>query len=264
MNNEKIITRRQFLKSAAVFALSLAFPSEVFSTATSQKPRLEEVIKDAFHLTFPMPEEMNSTFIRFSAYSENEHFKGKIFSVEDLKKHYGGSYLFDRFSRRSGRNIPSAVLKPFYDGKFNPLSKHEQNLLNVFSHKKNDRFYITATSADGNPSIKKHELAHALFYINSEYRVEVNKVLGELDGSLREKVEKDMLNRFFYHPSVLDDELHARLAAQPSLFTPRTSEYELKNGKRIKFEIDFHEFSELEIASKKITELFNKYYKPLS
>jgi len=86
----------------------------------------------------------------------------------------------------AGFNIPSYILKPFYDGKFDPLSVREQEFLKFFEDKQ-EKFYVIGTTGDTELYALRHETAHGLFYTNEDYRREVLGVLDEIDKKDRDK-----------------------------------------------------------------------------
>jgi len=108
----------------------------------------KSVTQKIFLLIFKKQEMLASTFLRFQEYYESPKFKGRIFRLEEYKKWYiknspqgQQTGKFTYYSDWNGFNIPSVVLKPFYEGKFNPLSQSEKELLKMFQNKK-EKFYI--------------------------------------------------------------------------------------------------------------------------
>ena len=162
-----------------------------------------------FVLEFDNQREMASTFLRFQEHYESPKFARKIFTHEEFREWYkkenGGKFTYH--TRWRGFNIPSFALKKFYQGKFDPLTENEKNLLSLFKKHKGD-FYIVAHK--GNPSgkslILKHELAHGLFYTNKNYEREIMKILKKYD--LR-KLKEGLLSLGDYSKGVLDDEIQA-------------------------------------------------------
>ena len=101
--------------------------------------KVKEIIKNIFHISFSTQHELASTFLRFQEYYESPKFRGKIFSFYEYKKWYTANSpkgkktgKFTYYKDWGGFNIPSYVLKPFYQGKFNPLSNKEKKFLRAF------------------------------------------------------------------------------------------------------------------------------------
>lgn len=170
----------------------------------------KELSKNIFVLEFESQLDITSTFLRFQEYYESPKFSGKIFTLNEYKKWYikeKGSFTY--YTDWSGFNIPSYVLKPFFEGKFNPLSKKEKQLLNLFKDIKNKYYIIGIHKGMNKKKIKyllRHEIAHAMFYTDSNYRLEVLHILKKYDVS---KIKDKLSSMGGYARSVLDDEVHA-------------------------------------------------------
>jgi len=162
-------------------------------------------MKNIFLLRFRTRRELNSTFLRFQEYYESPRFRGRIFTLKEYKKWYiKWKGKFSYYSDWSGFNIPSYVLKPFYDGKFNPLSEKEKKFLKLFEEEKGD-FYIIGVFGNLRTSALKHETAHGLFYTNKNYRREVLRILRKSDLWRM----KSKLKKAGYDKSFLEDEINA-------------------------------------------------------
>lgn len=160
-------------------------------------------------------EELNRTFMRFTEHYEspNPLFKGRVFTVGQLKAWYSETYGADTYDIDwSGFNIPSSVLKPFKDGLFDPLTIEEQNLLNLFKYRHNN-FYIIGAQ---NNTILRHELAHALYSYNIIYKTKVDLICYKFKKELS-KTSKYILNKG-YHKDVLNDELQAYITDNDDSF----------------------------------------------
>ena len=172
------------------------------------------IAKNIFLLVFDNQREITKTFLRFQEFYESPKFKGKIFSLDDFKKWYivdspqgKKTGKFTYYSDWNGFNIPSSVLKPFYSGKFNPLTLREKKILKIFSKRK-DKFYIIGVHRESK-NIKiflQHEIAHGLFFVDDNYRKEVLSVISKFDTKL---IEEELVEKAGYHQEVLLDEIQA-------------------------------------------------------
>lgn len=160
-----------------------------------------------FILIFKTQKDLTSTFLRFQEHYESPKFRGQVFTIDEYKKWYKKVRgRFSYYTDWNGFNIPSKVLNPFYDGKFNPLSVKEKKLLNLFKDEKGKFYIIGVHLNDGEVYALCHELAHALFYINKKYRGEML--------ALEKKYKFDKIAESFvktggYHKSVFEDEFQA-------------------------------------------------------
>lgn len=165
-------------------------------------------------LSFETQQELTSTFLRFQEHYESPEFKGKIFTLEEFTEWYVKNSpkgietgKFTYHTDWNGFNIPSYVLKPFYDGQFEELSLSEKTLLDLFTDESED-FYIIGVHGETKnlDALLEHEIAHGLFSTNSEYKEQVLAVLSQFDI---ESVKKELRSKGGYHEDVLDDEVHA-------------------------------------------------------
>lgn len=171
--------------------------------------------------------ELNRSFMRFTEHYEspNPDFRGKIFTVGQLKRWYSITYGADTYHIDwSGFNIPSKVLKPFIDGLFDPLTNEEQNLLDLFRYR-NDNFYIIGAQ---NNSVLRHELAHALYSNNIGYKKEIDKYILKNKKYLT-KTSKYILDKG-YCKEVLNDELQAYITDNDDEFIIGNTPLKIING----------------------------------
>lgn len=164
-------------------------------------------------------EELNVTFMRFTEFYENPNpkFRNQIFTIGQLKNWYSITYGADTYHRDwIGFNIPSSVLTPFRQGLFDPLTKHEQELLDLFRYRY-DNFYIIGAQND---SVLRHELAHALYSSNIKYKSSIDTFISKNKSHLR-KISKYIIDKG-YCKDVLNDEIQAYI-------TDNEDEYIIKN-----------------------------------
>ena len=180
---------------------------------------LAEIVKDVYHVRSDTKQELGSAFLRFQEHYESPKFKGKIFTLPEFKKWYIANSengkktgKFTYFSDWDGFNIPSSVLKPFYEGKFDPLSRKEKAMLRTFEKVQSPKFYVIGTQIGADPSYLDHEVAHGLYFANEEYHGEARRVLEWMDQDARGAVGKYLSNlNAGYDESVFDDETQAYL-----------------------------------------------------
>lgn len=179
-------------------------------------PMIETIVKDLYHLTYPNNVELASTFLRFQEHYESPEFSGKIFSLEEYKQWYSKvNGKFSYYEDWTGFNVPGHILKPFYEGKFDPLSLKEYNLLEIFKYDKQD-FYIIGTSLEKNgDEYLEHEIVHGLFYLRPDYRKKVLEVLPRFETTCIRDFLRDANSG--YSDAVLDDETNAYVVANLDL-----------------------------------------------
>jgi hypothetical protein len=174
-----------------------------FKKVPHLKYQIFEVVGDK---TDPLPQ----IFVRPQEYYDNKIFKGKIFTIAEIGKWYNEIGDFSAYGQGSGFNAPDYALERFFNGDFNPLSSEEQWLLNnVKQNADFDKPYYIIGYYNGVESVRKHELAHALYYLSPEYRREVNKVLYGIDFNPAFSSLYKFLKDQHYDKSVYLDEAHA-------------------------------------------------------
>lgn len=152
-------------------------------------------------------DELGSTFLRFQEHYESPEWKGKIFTIGQLRSWYSEKYGADTYEKDwSGFNIPSHVLEPFKNGLFDPLTDQEKEFISLFKYRC-DRFYIIGAQDDD--STLDHEICHGLYYTSEPYKRAVDEVLADKRLYPVYKMVKSMM----YHKSVWDDEVHAYASA---------------------------------------------------
>jgi hypothetical protein len=176
------------------------------------KIKVKEIIDRVYLLEFETQYDVASTFLRFEEHYESPKFRGKFFSLKEFKKWYSRDKgRFTYYSDWGAFNLPSYILKHFYEGKFNPLSKKEKQVLKLLSKIKGD-FYIIALYKGCDKDLKNHEIAHGLFYTKPKYKENVVKLLKKYDLS---KIKKELKSKDGYNDAVIDDELHAWIMTSP-------------------------------------------------
>jgi hypothetical protein len=160
-------------------------------------------------LRFETQYELAATFLRVQEHYESPRFSGRIFSLEQYMDWYAARFgNFTYYQDWSGFNVPSTALRPFYDGKFDPLTDKERRLLRLFESLR-ERFYVIGIYESGAKDSLTHELAHALFFADAAYRRAVRTAMRGFDTAALAK----KLTKAGYAKHVIPDEVHAYLVA---------------------------------------------------
>jgi hypothetical protein len=183
-------------------------------------PKVTEIMPGLIHLEYTTQRELAETFLRPQEYYESAKFKGKIFTLEEFRAWYvknsadaimaGGKFTY--YEDWDAFNVPGEAFTPFFEGKFNPLSKTEENLLKILENKKDQKFYVIGTFAGGDPTNVTHEISHGLFHLNEEYKKSAIKIIKNLNAE-DHAVLKNYLSNNNYNSEVFDDEIQAHLLA---------------------------------------------------
>jgi hypothetical protein len=178
-----------------------------------------------FHATTKDRELLALAFMRMQEYYESPMFRGKIFSVDEYVAWYthersGFTYASDW----SGFNVPSSavhtVMWHFADHSpeelclFGALREED-----VVSH---EHFYLIGSNGSSRETLR-HEVCHALYYLEPKYHAVVQTILGRYELLPFRKYLKDM----GYGNNVIDDELQAYGMSYLPRGAPRTREFQL-------------------------------------
>lgn len=153
---------------------------------------------------------------RMQDHAEHPAFMNQIFSRSRMKKYYHG--VGKDFNKSAlGYNIPSWAFRAFWDGRFKVNQKEQRILdeLNKLGLGMDAPFYVIST-ADGSAASTSeealdHELCHAFYFTDPEYRHRVTQLLEEhMDVTC--KVGNVLIKWGIYAPTVIDDEVQAYLA----------------------------------------------------
>ena len=174
---------------------------------------------DCQHQIFSVVTDNSNTlsriFVRMGEHYDGSEFKDKIFTLEEFqeywKKNHGGK--FDYYDFWFGFNVPDYSIKSFVDGKFDPLLPEEKWLVdNIKSKVDTNKPYYIIGHAHGNDSVRKHEIAHALYYLVPKYKKVVNEIIDNIPTKELSKLKKFLQARP-YDKSVYKDEMQAYLLA---------------------------------------------------
>ena len=175
------------------------------------KIKKKRFMKNIYIVHFDTQRNMAETFLRFQEHYESPEFMNKFFTRQEFKEWYiqnspkgKKTGKFSYHKDWDGFNLPSSTLIHFKKGKFNPLTEKEKKLLSLFKNIKGD-FYIIAYHGGGH-HLLGHELAHALFYTNKEYKKKVLKILKKYN---LKKIKKELSSAGGYEKHVIEDEIQA-------------------------------------------------------
>jgi len=221
-----------YLKPSLANEASLASatrPTNVVSSETSKKEQkwtvlctahslpveynLTQITSKIFHIRFRHQYWLCRTLMRMQEYAEHPFFRGQVFTADQFYEWTtarDGSFSY--YTQWAGFNIPSKVFEPFWNGDFDPLSLEEQAVLDLFRNIPHP-FYLVGTyeGRQATRQVLRHELAHALFYLDLNYQSSISQIIQENEAGLSPMFE--MVQRLGYHPDCFLDEIQAYLVA---------------------------------------------------
>lgn len=175
-----------------------------------EKIRFKTIAPKIYWLDFNTQEDLTMSFLRFQEHYESPEFKDKIFTLGQYREWYKTtreSGEFSYYTDWNGFNVPSYIFKPFVNGLFDPQTEQESRLIATLTLGGVDfdsDFYVIGTHS-GQIDVLEHEICHALYYVNSEYRDKMNQLMSEHDLS---ELHQILIN-MGYHKDLCEDEAHA-------------------------------------------------------
>lgn len=183
--------------------------------------------------------DISLTFFRVQEYYESQSakFLGKKFSVFDfIKESIDKDGLIPYFYEWSGFNVPGHVYDEWFDlFHHDELTEYEQELSHLIreNRPKEGPFYVIA-SLEKDKSTIDHEIAHALFHLNKNYRLDMTTLVIKMNQEFPENKErlKNYLNELGYNEKVFVDEFQAYLSTEKTARLKDKEDFNLKCSKK--------------------------------
>ena len=181
---------------------------------------INEVYPHVYHLNFKSRYNSAMHFLRFQEFYESPKYHRQFFTLVDYMEWYSlvsddakGSFTYP--TDWSGFNVPSKCLLPFINEPSpipdkNKYDEYMCNLIRTIREKEKDHdFYFIGTSDNvDKENVLDHELSHAWYTVDDNYRTKSDNLLNELNKETLEKA-REALQKTQYHISVIDDEIVA-------------------------------------------------------
>lgn len=184
---------------------------------------LTKILPHVYHLRFPECYDLAMHFLRYQEYYESTKFRGQIFTLVDYMEWYAkehGDGVFTYPDDWSGFNVPSDVLITVSEAELPDPNKYDiqmRALIETVRREEGDRpFYFIGTYGDGEAPAEEldHEIAHALYFSDTEYRRAMEDLLDKMPTKNYDKAWRAM-QEMNYHPITCRDEIHAYAATGP-------------------------------------------------
>lgn len=176
---------------------------------------VSEIFPKCIHLHFETQYEVASSMMRLQEFYESpyENIKGKHFTVEEYMDAYAtamGNFTYT--SDWTGFNIPGNVVTEFFE-MFNDLFDKEIHLKETIDKAKkkakikDEHFYLIASYVDKieGKDVIKHELCHAMYYLNPEYSTRMDDNIMNIPEVELELLFKGLISQGYTKEVVLDE-----------------------------------------------------------
>ena len=159
-------------------------------------------------------------FCRYQEFYESpyDEIRGNLFTLEDFMNLYRKERKTKNFEYPtdwSGYNIPSSILikasNLFYSS--NNINQYDPIMLKIIDYCSNDcdgeDFYLIGTDKSISV-IMNHEISHALYYTNIEYKKEANNLISEIKKKDFKFVKDKLLDiGYVDDKKIIKDEMQA-------------------------------------------------------
>lgn len=187
------------------------------------KHKLIQINEKVYALEIPSGFDLAMTFLRFQEYYESgsTKFRGKDFDIWDYIKWYsterpGATGQFSYVIDWAGFNLPIKTIEECMDRQTSTPTPYDE-FMDEILHKIYNKFGASAEDSYliGVPSVSsnyfEHELSHALWYTNPEYKAEMEGLVKGTDSELVEEAYAK-LQKMGYAKKVLKDEFVAYMS----------------------------------------------------
>ena len=202
--------------------------------------RFRELVPHVYHLDFDNQYDLAMNFLRYQEYYESPKWHKEIFRLVDYMEWYAKNQcglknkkgrparMFSYPADWSGFNIPRWAMEEVFP-RIEDWNKYDDFMQTVFklivADEDEHPFYLIGTYGGGaigpndseDESILDHEMAHAFYYTDKEYRAAVDLLLAQWyhdQGHAGEELDsaKEVLKLMGYHKDIITDEIHAYCA----------------------------------------------------
>jgi hypothetical protein len=177
---------------------------------------ITKVLDRVYLLKFADHYDLCMTFLRYQEFYESDNllFRGHSFNILDYMEwqaHTYGDGVFNYPDKWSGFNIPSSIIDQVNDLGIEDRNRYDERMWNLHHQLKaevGDDYYLIGVSNDDTID---HEVAHGLWFVNQNYRQEMEQLIDALPPKTYGKI-CDWLTSIDYAEASHRDEVQAYLA----------------------------------------------------
>ena len=190
-------------------------------------------------------------FARYQEFYESpvKGIRNKFFTLEGLMKRYRDHYKKETFTYPedwAGYNIPSNVLWKAYDTFYKDRNEYDKIMSDIIYFCENyplqfdkprTKWYLIGTD-NFKSTTMNHEMAHALYYTNPEYKKNCDELISKIKKSHYNKLKKILVSiGYLDNKKIIDDEIQAFMSTglydklDDEVLKPYTKEF-VRNFKR--------------------------------
>jgi hypothetical protein len=177
---------------------------------------VQEITDNIFHIIIKDQYDLTMTFCRAQEFYESplKAIRGKKFTMIEFMRMYARHNGYTTFTYPddwAGFNIPGKVLTEHFRLGIDDPNTYDKVLNDIYFRAKekvgSDNFYFIGSNGLSESTLD-HELCHAFYYLDKNYKKKVNNILKKLDKNVKDTIYKHLIE-MGYCKKVLLDELNA-------------------------------------------------------
>lgn len=220
------------------FRVGMKKISKKFRQGGTGSVKLTQIKPRVYHAVFDDAYSLCMTILRIHEHSENPKFKNKSFTYEQYmdwysKEHGKGHFTFDKdylgfsINSPSFRHFVKNFPKKEWTEKEKKYIEEAIRLVGKDDFESQKRFCIINSFEKKKSSVFRHELAHAIYYVDSNYKHAADKFFKSLKSDFKKKVISIVKDDGYPELQVLD-EINARLSTERTFSAFGGEDKELK------------------------------------
>lgn len=186
------------------------------------KYTVSQVAPRVFLIDFEDQYDMAMTMLRYQEFYESPKFHGRPFTIAEFMDYYSRAHGEGAFTYAVdwyGFNFPGHVLRDcIYKVGIDDWNEYDNIVESIYLYEimpvlsdMSDDFYVIASVGRGEESSMAHEMAHAFFYLNPDYRKLMKGLVKRMNTVDRDRI-KGVLLGMGYAKRVIVDEIQAYMA----------------------------------------------------
>ena len=185
--------------------------------------KFKQILPHIYHIHMDLCYDLAMHFWRYQEYYESPTFKGRIISLVDYMEAYAktdGEGVFSYPDDWSGFNVPSDILIEVSEAELPDLNKYDIRMRTMVDairkREKGHNFYFIGTCGDDDhlKATLDHEIGHALYHIDPEYKDVMDACVDAMPHKYHEAAWEALME-MGYHAAVVVDEIQAYASTGP-------------------------------------------------
>ncbi|NBP12859.1 hypothetical protein EBU95_00440 [bacterium] len=190
------------------------------------KYSLEKISNRIYHCIIKDRYDLAMTFCRVQEFYESpfKEIRGKSFDLLNLMRMYAkrsGEGYFGYPADWAGFNIPGSIIqKCYYENSLTDWNMYDEVILDIHESitseldERHPNYYLIGSEGN-NETTKRHEIAHALFHLNKDYKNKATKIIKTITPRIYKQIEEFLLE-IGYSKKVIVDEINAYFSTEDS------------------------------------------------